>query len=178
MNRSKERKPVGYYLEAEYPVTVYAAPEGGYVAEIEDLPGCLTEGETLDEVFERIEDARRAWIEVTYEDGADIPLPRTDREYSGKFVVRIAKSLHRRLAEQADREGISLNQHVEGILSASIAYDRAIEQCQYISIPVGQAWQSQVYYLNALDPIADFRSELAPRPKTHRLEQEREKVAA
>jgi predicted RNase H-like HicB family nuclease len=120
---TKETKPIDYYLEADYPVTVYNAPEGGYVAEVEDLPGCLTEGETLQEAFQRIEEARRAWIEVAYEDGTEIPLPRTDRKYSGRFVVRIARSLHRRLAEQAEWEGISLNQNVENILSASVALE-------------------------------------------------------
>jgi antitoxin HicB len=113
----KEVKPIGYYLKTVYPVTVYAAPEGGYVAEIEDLPGCITEGETLEEVFQRIEDTRRAWIEIQYEDGAEIPLPRTEQQYSGKFVVRIPKGLHRQLAEEAKRQGVSLNQYVETLLA-------------------------------------------------------------
>jgi len=107
-----------YYLQLEYPITIYRAEEGGYVAEIEDLPGCITEGETLDEVSQKIDEARRAWIEVAYEDGLEIPLPRTEQEYSGRFLVRIPKYLHRRLAEQAKREGVSLNQHVEAILSS------------------------------------------------------------
>lgn len=113
----KEVKPIEYYLKTVYPVTVYTAPEGGYVAEIEDLPGCITEGETLEEVFQRIEDTRRAWIEIQYEDGSEIPLPRTEQRYSGKFVVRIPKGLHRQLAEEAKRQGVSLNQYVETILA-------------------------------------------------------------
>lgn len=115
-------KPMEYYLKAKYPITIYPAPEGGYVAELEDLPGCLTQGETLEEVFERIEDAKRGWIEVTYEDGQEIPLPRTEQEYSGKFVVRIPKYLHRRLAEQAKKEEVSLNQYVEALLSAGVSF--------------------------------------------------------
>lgn len=117
MKAPKEIKPIEYYLEANYPVTVYQAPEGGYVAEIEDLPGCMTEAETAEDALKRIEDARRAWIEVAYEDGLEIPLPRTDQEYSGKFLVRIPKGLHRRLAEQASAEGVSLNQYVETLLA-------------------------------------------------------------
>lgn len=114
-------KPVEYYLKTVYPVTVYAAPEGGYVAEIEDLPGCITEGETLEEVFRRIEDTRRAWIEIQYEDGAEIPLPRTEQQYSGKFLVRIPKGLHRQLAQEAKRQGVSLNQYVESLLATRAA---------------------------------------------------------
>jgi len=122
----KEIKPVEYYLELNYPITIYRAEEGGFVAEIEDLPGCLTEGETLEEVNQRIEDARKGWIQAAYEDDIEIPLPRTDEEYSGKFMVRIPKYLHRRLAEKAIREGISLNQYVESILSAGVATQNVI----------------------------------------------------
>jgi len=114
-------KPLIDYLNKDYPVVVYRAPEGGYVAEIEDLPGCITEGDTLDEAFERIEDARRAWIEVAYEDGQDIPLPRIEQRYSGKFMTRTTKSLHRKLAELATREGVSLNHIVQSILSAGVS---------------------------------------------------------
>lgn len=118
MKNTAKNNDLEYYLQLEYPVTIYPAEEGGYVAEIEDLPGCITEGETLDEVSQKIDEARRAWIEVVYEDGLEIPLPRTEQEYSGRFIVRIPKYLHRRLVEQARREGVSLNQHVEVILSS------------------------------------------------------------
>ena len=60
-------------------------------------------------------------METTYEDGQEIPLPRTEETYSGKFVVRIPKYLHRRLAERAAKEEVSLNQYVEALLSAGTA---------------------------------------------------------
>ncbi|MFC1937585.1 toxin-antitoxin system HicB family antitoxin [Chloroflexota bacterium] len=111
-------KPLEYYLGLNYPVTLYHAEEGGFAAEIEDLPGCLTQGETVEEAMENIEEARQLWVKAAYEDGVEIPIPRTDEEYSGRFLVRIPKSLHRRLAEQARYQGVSLNQYVESILSA------------------------------------------------------------
>lgn len=113
-----EKRPIEDYLNTIYPVTVYPDPKGGFVAEIEDLPGCITEGETLDEVFKRIEDVRKAWIEVQYEEGEEIPTPRTEEEYSGKFILRLPKGLHRKLAEQAKIEGTSLNQYVETLLAS------------------------------------------------------------
>lgn len=121
MGIRRESKPLEYYLELNYPITLYRAEEGGFVAEIEDLNGCLTQGETIEEATENIEEARKLWIKAAYEDGVEIPAPRTDEEYSGRFLVRIPKSLHRRLAEQARYEGVSLNQYVENILSAGIA---------------------------------------------------------
>ncbi|MFC2047217.1 type II toxin-antitoxin system HicB family antitoxin [Chloroflexota bacterium] len=113
-----QNRDLQYYLGKNYPILIYSAEEGGYVAEIEELPGCITQGETLEEISDRINNARQLWIEVAYEDGVEIPLPRTEHEYSGKFVVRIPTYLHRRLVEQATREGVSLNQYVETILTA------------------------------------------------------------
>jgi predicted RNase H-like HicB family nuclease len=118
---TKETRAAEYYMGLEYPITVYKAEEGGYVAEIEDLPGCITEGESLQEVINKIEEVKKAWIEVAYEDGVKIPLPRNEREYSGKFVTRIPKYLHQHLAELAAQENVSLNQMVETILSAGIS---------------------------------------------------------
>lgn len=126
MRAVKETRPLEYYRELNYPITVYRAEEGGYVAEIEDLPGCITEGETLEEVTQRIDDVRNAWMETAYEDGIEIPLPRTDEEYSGKFMVRIPKYLHRRLAEQAKREGVSLNHLVGSVLSGGTSVQDAL----------------------------------------------------
>lgn len=117
MSATEERRPLEFYLDKAYPIVVYPAEEGGYVAEIEELPGCITQGETIDEVMRGIEDARRAWLQVEYEEGAEIPLPRTEETYSGKLLVRLPKYLHRRLAQQAEREGVSLNQHIVSLLS-------------------------------------------------------------
>ena len=112
-----ERKPLEYYLNLKYPITTHIAPEGGFVAEIEDLTGCMAQGETLEEAYEEIEIASTLWLETTYEDGQDIPLPRDEREYSGKFVVSVPKTLHRRLDSLAEKEGTSLNQLVVSELS-------------------------------------------------------------
>lgn len=57
------------------------------------------------------------WIETEYEDGDPIPLPIYPEEYSGKFNLRIPKSLHRKLAKSATADGVSLNQYVTMLLS-------------------------------------------------------------
>ncbi len=47
---------------------VHAADEGGYWAEVPALPGCLTQGETLDEVVENLNDAIQGWLSVQTRD--------------------------------------------------------------------------------------------------------------
>ncbi|MGA8848878.1 MAG: type II toxin-antitoxin system HicB family antitoxin [Dehalococcoidia bacterium] len=120
MRNDTERKDLKFYLNLRYPITIHSDPDGGYVAEIEELPGCMTQAETLDEAFKAIEDARRVWIQGTYEIGQDIPLPRDMEEHSGKFLVRIPRSLHRTLAHAAKQEGVSLNQYVASLLAAGV----------------------------------------------------------
>ena len=45
-------------------VLVHPAEEGGYWAEIPALPGCVSEGDTLDEVLENLREAAEGWVEV------------------------------------------------------------------------------------------------------------------
>ena len=47
---------------------VHTAEEGGYWAEVPALPGCLTQGETLDEVVENLNDAIEGWLSVQTEE--------------------------------------------------------------------------------------------------------------
>jgi antitoxin HicB len=108
-------------LERLYPVTLRPQPEGGFVAEIEDLPGCITQGETAAEALVNAEDARRLWLAAAREHGDPIPPPSLDQRYSGRLLVRMPKSLHRRLATGARREGVSLNQLVVALLAGRSA---------------------------------------------------------
>jgi predicted RNase H-like HicB family nuclease len=43
---------------------VYQADEGGYWAEVPALPGCITEGDTMEELENNLKDAIRGWLEV------------------------------------------------------------------------------------------------------------------
>lgn len=63
------------------------------------------------------DEARTLWIETEYESGHKIPLPSYPEEYSGKFNLRLPRSLHRSLAEAAEGEGVSLNQYVVQLLA-------------------------------------------------------------
>ncbi len=117
------------YLALEYPFHVVADPDGGYVVAFPDLPGCITEIDTLDELPAMAEDARREWLTAAYEQGdLAIPLPSYPEEYSGKFNVRLPRSLHHQLAEAADAEGVSLNSYVSGLLARGDAQVRVERQ--------------------------------------------------
>jgi predicted RNase H-like HicB family nuclease len=122
------RRPLQDYLDLRYPFNVVAEPDGGYVIVFPDLPGCMTQVEVLDEVTSAAEEIRTLWIETEYEAGAVIPLPSYPEDYSGKFNVRLPRSLHRALAEAAARDGTSLNQYVIALLSRGDAQARIERQ--------------------------------------------------
>jgi predicted RNase H-like HicB family nuclease len=113
------RRPKDESRDREYPTTLYRADEGGFVAEHRDLPGCLTQGDTLEDAVESLNVARRLWIATALEHGDEIPLPSTDERFAGRVLVRMPRSLHRRLFERADSERVSLNQHIVALLAAA-----------------------------------------------------------
>lgn len=111
-------KDIEYYLHLPYRVELYEDDvEGGYTIAIPELPGCLSCGETVDEAMENIRDAKKAWLSAALEGGIAIPEPARTEDYSGQFKLRLPKSLHKKLAERAKREGISLNQYCVYLLS-------------------------------------------------------------
>jgi predicted RNase H-like HicB family nuclease len=111
-------------LALEYPFSVMADPDGGYVISFPDLPGCITEVDSLEEVGRAAKEARDLWLESAYAHGLDIPEPSYPEEYSGKFNLRLPPSLHRSLAEAARREGVSLNQYTVALLARGDAQAR------------------------------------------------------
>lgn len=117
------RKTLDYYMSLPYSIEVMRDSDEenpGWVAKIKELPGCLTQADTFEELEGMIQDALQSWIEVALEDGLAIPEPRLEDDYSGKFVIRLPKSLHRELVEQSEREGVSLNTWVINVLAKSV----------------------------------------------------------
>jgi antitoxin HicB len=111
------------YLQFPYTIEVIqdsTEDYSGWFARVLELPGCMTQADTFDELDEMVQDAMRAWIEVALEKGHPIPEPRDEEQYSGKFVVRVPRSLHKDLVKAADRDGVSLNTFVNVALARSV----------------------------------------------------------
>jgi predicted RNase H-like HicB family nuclease len=47
--------------------------DGGYTVEVPSLPGCISQGDTLEEALDNIKEAIELYIEVLEEDGKPIP---------------------------------------------------------------------------------------------------------
>lgn len=104
----------------KYPVTIRPLTKeegGGYLAEFPDLPGCMADGETVEEALHEAEDALKTWLATAKEFGDAIPEPSVAANYSGQWRIRLPKSLHAALALRAKLEGVSLNTLAATILA-------------------------------------------------------------
>lgn len=151
-------KAIEDFLALNYRTSVYRDEDGDYVVEVDDLPGCVAHGSTPDEAFQDLQEAKRVWMESRIAAGLEIPEPRRIEDYSGRFLLRMPRWLHRRLAVQARSEAVSLNQHIVTLLSDASATQemdlRAGVQgatLNYGTVPI-QYWSCQ--YVDLLKPTA------------------------
>lgn len=113
-------KSVEYYLGLPYTIELHQDAEEGWFVRVKELPGCMSQGDTADDALASIREVMPLWIETALESGYEIPEPRVAEEYSGKFVVRVPRSLHRELVQGAVSEGVSLNQYINVVLSRAV----------------------------------------------------------
>ncbi|MBQ0059924.1 MAG: type II toxin-antitoxin system HicB family antitoxin [Lachnospiraceae bacterium] len=111
-------KTLSEYMQLSYRMEIVEdTEEGGYVISYPELPGCITSGDDIASAVKNAEEARREWLAAAMESGQSIPEPGSSENYSGQFKLRLPKSLHRALAEQSKREGVSMNQYCVFLLS-------------------------------------------------------------
>lgn len=107
------------YLKLPYTIETKKESDGSYFIKVKELPGCMSVGESIEEAYAMIEDAKTIWIQSYLDAGREVPEPEEDdvKAYSGKFMVRISPRLHSELSETAFEFGVSLNYLVSEILS-------------------------------------------------------------
>ena len=109
-----------------------------WVARSESLNGCIGTGATQGEAVRELEENEIAWLETAEEMGLEIPpvaVENAEEEYSGKFTVRTSPFEHRRAAEEAKKQGLSLNQYVGNAIAN---YNAEVKAAGYISEKVAE----------------------------------------
>ena len=94
-------KDLNYYMNPPYRFVVQKDPHGGFFAEVEELTGCMTQGETYEEAYKNILEAMEGWLEVALERKIEISEPETESRYDGEFTLKVPKSLPKKLADKA-----------------------------------------------------------------------------
>ena len=109
-----DKKTVQQYMALPYNYIIQPIhDESGdyFYGRIMELDGCQSTGDSFEEAFSSLREAMEGYIETKLENGYDVPEPVASNDFSGKFVLRIPKSLHFRLSVEAEKEGVSLNQY-------------------------------------------------------------------
>ena len=61
----------------KYEIIIYWSDEDdAYIAEVPELPGCMADGKTYDEVLENVTQVIKEWLETAKELGREIPKPK------------------------------------------------------------------------------------------------------
>jgi hypothetical protein len=81
-----------------------------YISRCLELPWLSQRAPTLTEAIAGVERAVDEYL--AERDGVGTPRPLTDREFSGRFVVRTSPMLHARLTVEAAEQNVSMNQWV------------------------------------------------------------------
>ena len=111
-------KTIDEYMKMPYKLEIIPdSEESGFVASYPDLPGCITCGSTISDAVNNAEDAKKEWFLATIEENIEIAEPKNADSYSGQFKLRIPKSLHKTLAEDSKKEGVSMNQYCVYLLA-------------------------------------------------------------
>jgi len=76
-------------MKIEYPLRIHKAEECGFWAEFPDLPGCITEGDTLEETLNNAKEALNGWITSRFERNFEVP---SASKIKGKNIHRIEPS--------------------------------------------------------------------------------------
>lgn len=110
----------------EYAVLVRPLPEedgGGWVATVPDLPGCMSDGSTMQEAIENVGGAIESWKEACAENGRSVPAPGAAR---GEWRQRVPRTVHALLTEMARCEGVSLNMLVATVLAEYVGRNERV----------------------------------------------------
>lgn len=116
------KKDLKYYMNLDYEVVhrkLSDAEGGGYIAFI-PLLGKYTfqaDGKTIEEALDNLEKVKKELFKDFLKKGYEIPEPLREQDYSGKFIMRVPKFLHKNLVEEAKKNNTSLNQYVLTLLS-------------------------------------------------------------
>jgi antitoxin HicB len=109
------------YLKRPYARILRPESDGSFGAEILEFPGCFAVGDTGSEALQNLENVAESWILGVLAKKERIPEPLQEKEaFSGKLVLRLPRSLHKKAAFAAEQERVSLNQFISACVAEAV----------------------------------------------------------
>ena len=103
-----------------YAVELFLDEDNDWLAHFVELPGISAFGQSAEIALKELDVAWAAAKESYEARGVEIPSAPARRQFHGVFQVRIDKRIHRALAIEAERAGVSLNALVAEKLAKSV----------------------------------------------------------
>ena len=75
----------------DYAIRIEPLPSeegGGFLVTVPDLPGCVADGDAIEQAIVEAQDALAAWAVAERQDKGDLPTPKA---YSGQFTYRASQ---------------------------------------------------------------------------------------
>lgn len=94
--------------------------EKGYIITCPDLPGIRVFGETIDEAFEELHEAKIAWFELKEELGEEVFAPELKSKPSGRLTLRLPIFLHEKVTQYSEENKTSLNNAITFLISKGL----------------------------------------------------------
>jgi len=92
-----------------YSVNIFLDDDGEYLAHFVEMPSISAFGDSPEQALQELKTAWEGVKESFQKHGEPVPIAPSRKEYSGQFNIRIDRRLHRALAMEAARAGVSLN---------------------------------------------------------------------
>ena len=126
-------------MKLYYPA-VFIPDTEGFTVEFPDLPGCVTQGDSLEEAFDMAEDAACGWVLTAIEDGEPVPAPSAIHavgaqngfvnyvlldigEYAKRYSTKAVKktlTIPEWLNRLAENKGINFSQELQAALKSRL----------------------------------------------------------
>jgi predicted HicB family RNase H-like nuclease len=108
------------YRPEDYSFSVaWSEEDKAYIGTVAEFESLAAHGDTPSVALQEITEVVRLVLEDLVESKEEVPEPYSKRRFSGKLNLRMPEYLHRHLAVEAAKQGVSLNQLINLKLSLS-----------------------------------------------------------
>ena len=95
----------------------WSEDDNGYIATVPEFPNLSAFGETQEEALQEAQFALEGYIEEMQNNKDSLPVPICLSKFSGQLRLRMPKTLHAQLTQEAEKENHSLNSHIVYLLT-------------------------------------------------------------
>lgn len=105
-------------MDSRYSILLMWSDEThAYLASIPELPEVRAAGNTMTEALQAVQAQLDAYVQSQRATGQNLPEARALSQYSGQFRLRLPRTLHASLVQEADAEGVSLNSYIQYLIT-------------------------------------------------------------